>query len=247
MPIGNLRVTAEGYTAPIVIFNSTRLPIASPAYFSNYPIGSLGWTQSPDTQQGSGVDILSAVLHSARFPIVSPSGTESETLGASTRYVDGGYVENSGAEAVLQLLNNASENTRKHIVPLVIESVPSAPHSGQPDHKTDKERDIMTALGAVLTVRESRASRAEETLLAMNKSRPGFLMTLDYLGSNCISRVPPTAQDMDIARSLGAPPLGWTLSDRSIYAIGSIALGHSACMLKPAVGLLAPNTMATKK
>lgn len=252
-PLGDLRQTADGLTAPILIFNSTRLPVASPVYFSNYPLGALRWIKRPEAAESGSIDVLSAVLQSARFPMVSPSGADATGVNPSARYVDGGYVENSGAEVILQLLANARKETVQRIVPIVIESVPPDPDTigrpGKPARPSGEtsESDAMTALKAVLTVRDSRASDAETSLLELGQTNRGFLMKMDYLAPECNSDMPrhdqvgEMALKIDIARSLGTPPLGWVLSDRSTYAIGSLALNHANCVWK-SLPALSPKT-----
>lgn len=57
-----------------------------------------------------------AVLNSARFPIVSPSGAI-ETANGWVRVVDGGFYDNSGAASLREILVAAAAQKDKHIPP----------------------------------------------------------------------------------------------------------------------------------
>jgi len=158
------------------------------------------------------IPLSAAAFASARFPWVTPAATVSLrndciTANPQARLVDGGYVENSGIETALDLIErlNSIKGTsdapkfRIYLLSLV---------SGQfGDHGSFMFGELMEPVRALLSTRSSR------TYVALNHAnnidrRP----TSDVTAS--VQRF-PTFGRIDITGSFYNLPLGWTLSQKT--------------------------------
>ncbi|SCB51622.1 hypothetical protein GA0061098_10164 [Bradyrhizobium shewense] len=158
------------------------------------------------------IPLSAAAFTSARFPWVTPAATVSLrndciTANPQARLVDGGYVENSGIETALDLIErlNSIKGTsdapkfRIYLLSLV---------SGQfGDHGSFMFGELMEPVRALLSTRSSR------TYVALNHAniidrRP----TSDVTAS--VQRF-PTFGRIDITGSFYNLPLGWTLSQKT--------------------------------
>lgn len=154
---------------------------------------------------------LSTAAHmSARFTYVSPAGTLVKDGRAYGRVVDGGYFENSGATATLEILlaidSLAAEDKRwARVEPFVIhisnEPIDAAFASdsllGAPDHPLIKPRqflnEALSPLRTLLNTRNARGLYARETVM-WHAGPANFL----HFG---------------LCRRSANVPLGWVLSD----------------------------------
>ena len=148
-----------------VYFNSTDARGGKAVWFSNVSSGTVQFDRHQKPVSAA-ISIGEAVLHSARFPIVSPAGAFAATAASSSvqqqapfatlNLVDGGYVDNSGADTLanhlttesktwLDLDGNSSESECKEVI-----------ESGTWLH--------WTAVGALLAVRSAQADSAVDRL-----------------------------------------------------------------------------------
>ena len=167
------------------------------------------------------VMLSTAVLLSARFPFVTPSGRLACGDGPAVHVVDGGYFENSGAASVVELYDAlepaiAEDNAAGPacVVPVLIEI---------DNHYLETERDAggrpkellapQQTYGAARSAREANAREA--AALAFSGSLPGD--RLARLGETDVDRVahihPRSHPGMEA-------PLGWTLSEAARRDLG---------------------------
>jgi hypothetical protein len=167
------------------------------------------------------VMLSTAVLLSARFPFVTPSGRLACRDRPAVHVVDGGYFENSGAASVVELYNAlepaiAEDNAAGPgcVVPVLIEI---------DNHYLGTERDVgarpkellapQQTYGAARSAREANAREA--AALAFSGSLPGD--KLARLGAADVDRVahihPRSHPGMEA-------PLGWTLSEAARRDLG---------------------------
>ncbi|MCC8948230.1 hypothetical protein H8A97_24745 [Bradyrhizobium sp. Arg62] len=159
-----------------------------------------------------GIPLSAAAFTSARFPWVTPAATVSlrndcVTANPQARLVDGGYVENSGIETALDLIErlNSIRGTsdapkfRIYLLSLV---------SGQfGDHGSFMFGELMEPVRALLSTRSSR------TYVALNHA--------NNIDRGPTSDVTPSVQRfptfgrIDITGSFYNLPLGWTLSQKT--------------------------------
>ncbi|WP_407185371.1 hypothetical protein [Bradyrhizobium centrosematis] len=220
---------APGNNMPALLFNTTDAGSGKRAVFSPFDFDS----QHPrDTdlcvlvaleRAGTGADqrVKSRSLHiplstaaftSARFPWVTPAATVSVkndciTSHPQARLVDGGYVENSGIETALDLIQklNAIKGTsdapkfRIYLLSLV---------SGQfGDHGSFMFGELMEPVRALLSTRTSR------TYVALNHAT-SIDRGLEAEVTPSVQRF-PTFGRTDITGLFYSLPLGWTLSQKT--------------------------------
>ncbi|WP_316397793.1 hypothetical protein [Bradyrhizobium sp. 33ap4] len=158
------------------------------------------------------IPLSAAAFTSARFPWVTPAATVSlkndcMTANSQARLVDGGYVENSGIETALDLIErlNSIRGTsdapkfRIYLLSLV---------SGQfGDHGSFMFGELMEPVRALLSTRSSR------TYVALNHATNIDRRPENGLTSS-VQRF-PTFGRIDITGRFYNLPLGWTLSQRT--------------------------------
>jgi hypothetical protein len=155
--------------------------------------------------------LSTAVLLSARFPIISPGG-----LVNGERLVDGGFYDNSGARTASELLAALSRQADKmklkdHLKPVAIliandEPAPAAVCLGEPQEPAES----IPVLGPVLTLDRVRAAHARYFRAELERQVTAW----------------PDGEVLDgfgLYRCQGQPaiPLGWTLSRYSRDLIAS--------------------------
>ncbi|WFU40075.1 hypothetical protein QA640_38625 [Bradyrhizobium sp. CB82] len=220
---------AAGNNMPALLFNTTDAGSGKRAVISPFDIDPLH-PKDKDLcilaaldRAGTGVDqtvkshslripLSTAAFTSARFPWVTPAATISLrndclTANPQARLVDGGYVENSGIETALDLIEklNSIKSTsdapkfRIYLLSLV---------SGQfGDHGSFMFGELMEPVRALLSTRTSR------TYVALNHAtsvdhRPDTEVTPS------VQRF-PTFGRTDITGLFYSLPLGWTLSQKT--------------------------------
>lgn len=184
-----LAALTGGMSQPLrVFFNATDADSGHIVWFSNRDSGTVGGSGGDATGAATaGLSVGQAVLHSARFPIVSPAGAYSAKRGsdapgqpvATRRLVDGGYFDNSGSTTLLAVLRGDRARGAS-VAPrlLNIDGNPPEPPSACID--SDKNPPILTALRALLQVRSAHATLAVAQLEAqMGSPAPPLTLNLD--------------------------------------------------------------------
>ena len=160
---------------PKVYFNTTDADTGARSWFSNVSNES-GYTSlpTPCNFDVSSMPLGEAVLHSARFPIISPAGAY-PPLGDDRphRLVDGGYADNSGAETLEDHASNlrpAGETLEDHASKLAAAEDEKHPFlidiNGNPPDAQDTS--IVTLACAQ---REVKASHVPTSVLALLSAR----------------------------------------------------------------------------
>jgi hypothetical protein len=147
--------------------------------------------QSPDFR------ISTMAASSARFPLVSPSGTV-RTYDGAHRFVDGGYFDNSGAETLLGVVEHLQRTARdrgRRPPPIAVLHIDSNPYQQRMPAKWRLDFDIHE-LQAVLATREERA-----------RISLGRLYNMHQDGRFCSLRFVEVTDNQVPLR------LGWILSD----------------------------------
>lgn len=202
--------------SPLVLFNTTDADSGMRIWLSN------------NQQWGEGADIGAlnprlqvgqAVLHSARFPLVSPAGHLQ--LNHARIVVDGGYADNSGANSLLPVAGQ-----RPPAVWLNIDGNPPERCGSQ----AAPPATLWSGARALLAVRTSQAELAE---LALTKALPAvpnrkLQMNLDQAFQ---SSMPDQTKRCEFIRGLRSAPLGWymtsaTTGDQNITITAAV---NKAC------------------
>jgi hypothetical protein len=223
---------------PLVFFNATDADTGHIVAFKNLGGGEvmhfgLATRAVPDITVGQ------AVLHSARFPIVSPAGgielwedaTNENAKGKVKlhRLVDGGYADNSGTKTLLLALVPTAETRLVNIDgnPPEGDCKALTARAGEADDKPP----MITAVGALLHARIAHAKRAvEEFKSAVSWRAVDVVLDLE----KTISGNDPKERCEKLGR-LHPPPLGWYMSASAARDMGkSVAVGKE--MLCEALG-----------
>jgi hypothetical protein len=210
---------------PVVYFNTADARSGMRVWLSNsgrWGDGRTGGVLSPTLQVGQ------AVLHSARFPLVSPAGYL--TLDAERTLVDGGYADNSGAQSLISGARQQAPAAWLNI-------------NGNPPDKCGDERakpsTTWTPVGGLLALRTSQADLAERALRQTCPAGAGAGAAPDggcikdaQLEMNLDKAFSPSMPDpvrrCEFVRGLRAAPLGWymtpaTMGDQNITITAAVS------------------------
>lgn len=197
--------------APAAYFNATDADSGHVVWFSNVAGGKVGTQIGGESKSfPNGLSVGAAVLHSARFPLVTPAGGFEAPWphGAlRSRLVDGGYADNSGATTLLGVSPRG--------VPLAV-NIDGNP---SPVKRCTAEKDghppIVTA---VLGLLRARSAHADQALARLQQSFAGDNNQLENrlnIGLDLERVYRGTGQaEASCARIKRAqqPPLGWYMS-----------------------------------
>ncbi|MBC7954851.1 MAG: hypothetical protein H7Y33_03130 [Cytophagales bacterium] len=199
-PLGTL---TGGMKHPVAVyFNATDADSGHIVWFNNLAGGRMlpRFNQEPESVPAN-FTIGQAVLHSARFPIVSPAGK----LGTQ-RLVDGGYADNSGTITLLSVMTQTPPphgTAAQRLLNI----------DGNPPDKTECDKStntppILTGLRALLQARSAHAALAVQQFQQATKATAvnvsldlGKTVTDDRLGDRC-----------EQVRRANHAPLGWYMS-----------------------------------
>jgi predicted acylesterase/phospholipase RssA len=222
-----LRLLSGGIApAPAVYFNATDVRNGQRFWFSNR--GTFGSDATGILLLPPMFQVGQAVLHSARFPVVSPAGVF--FVGGDERLlVDGGYADNSGAST---LLDTDTPLPGRHWLNI----------DGNPPDKLCAETEatpssqMFSGLDALLAVRQSQAG------LAVNRYRQTGEIDV-ALKPNLDLVFKPTIEDdakrCEFIKRLHREPLTWyltpvTVGDQSLAR--SDAVNKACDALRPLCG-----------
>ena len=203
LPLGAL--TGGLSPAPAVYFNTTDADSGNIRWMSNRDGGRIGSVVRAKDQSAGELSVGQAVLHSARFPIVSPAGRLE--IGDTAhpnwrRVVDGGYADNSGTTTLLTALADGVENARL----INLNGNPRDPDSDAP---LGDKPPILTAVRALLQARSAHADLAVQQFSRRLGEGRVVNLTLDLDKA----LFDPNKGDPDEQlRRARQPPLGWYMS-----------------------------------
>jgi len=165
---------------------------------------------------GLPIPLSTAAFISARFPWVSPAATVKITnpcfgKGETIRLVDGGYIDNSGVETALGLIERiraAVENAQRKdpSVPKVSVHLVSLTGGDFPTRSSYSFNDVLEPIRALMSGREARA------YVALNRAQANL--------GNPKDSAAVSFDRTDLRSTFYRLPLGWSLSPktRSIIA-----------------------------
>lgn len=201
-----LRALTGGVSpAPAVYFNTTDADSGIIRWMSNRDGGRIGSVVHTKDQSSGDLSVGRAVLHSARFPIVSPAGRLEigDTVHPnSRRVVDGGYADNSGTTTLLTALTEGVENPRL----INLNGNPRDPDSDAP---LGDKPPILTAVRALLQARSAHADLAVQQFSRRLEEGRVVNLTLD-LDKALFD--PSKGDPNEQLRRARQPPLGWYMS-----------------------------------
>ncbi|HMH23266.1 MAG TPA: hypothetical protein VK563_15885 [Puia sp.] len=201
--------TCNPDVAPAWFINTTEVESGLQCFLSNTKPDSFLFYRDRDLlleKLRGGVNYSTAVNFSSRFPLISPSAAVRQNGDRTYHYVDGGYVENTGAKTMLEILQSLKDSLcHRHIKPYVIQL-----RFGDKDEYTNTGflNEISSVGYGIYDIRGGY-SRTYTELLKNYTERE--------LGGNFI-QVPLEA-------TAGEVPLNWVLSTRSMGNIDSAIAG----------------------
>ena len=205
---------------PAVYFNATDADSGHITWFSNIQGGvAATYRQAARPVQ---LSVGQAVLHSARFPIVTPAGAFVSPWDdkRTTRLVDGGYADNSGTTTLFDVFALSG-----NMAPRVI-NVDGNPNADSPCAKDDGNPPLLTGVRGLLQARTAHASRAVERL-GRRTETPLVSVQLDL--AEALSREPPrsrSGREIDVCRRVARAqqaPLGWYMSYEAAAVVAKSA------------------------
>lgn len=158
------------------------------------------------------IPLSTAAFASARFPWVTPASTvtlknDCITANSRARLVDGGYVENSGIETALDLIEKLNSVRGTSDVPKFRVYLLSLVTGTFEDHQSFSFGELMEPIRALLSTRTSR------TFTALNRAvRDDRAPATDVVSTELRF---PTFGRTDITGLFYRLPLGWTLSEKT--------------------------------
>ncbi|RYE59543.1 MAG: hypothetical protein EOP48_00570 [Sphingobacteriales bacterium] len=191
-----------GAVKPIFIINTMEVETGLQCVLTNtLPKGML-FENTRDLFGGSleNVRYSTAINFSSRFPLFSPGGMLSLPKGIRRHYLDGGYVENTGAASMLELINLIKGTTDyKNIVPVVLSLRFSADSTAGDGIRNFNE--LNEIVSGMLNIRAGRSNTAIAELKREIESCDGVWI-----------EAPLTPEEKEI-------PMNWVLSTQSMRRI----------------------------
>lgn len=195
---------------PRVYFNATNADTGHIVWFSNRDhglVGDNGNAGGPNAAKG--ISVGQAILHSARFPIVSPAGAfpSNPVVPESMRLVDGGYADNSGATTLQLDLRSPGHPSG------LPEAMTSLSINGNPPDESicrlsNQAPPILTAVRALLQARSAHAQLAVNQFTVKIHRHPVIQLNLERVYDAT------TADSLacEKVRRAQQAPLGWYVS-----------------------------------
>ncbi|HXB32588.1 MAG TPA: hypothetical protein VNV35_04170, partial [Puia sp.] len=185
---------------PAWFINTTEVETGLQCYLSNVRPTSFVFDDQRDLLDGKirdGVRYSTAVNFSSRFPLISPSAALRQDEGLTYHYVDGGYVENTGAKTMLELLTALkTNNLLTHITPYVIQirfnSDNSIPNTGFLN-------EFSSILYGIYDTRNGSSSTSAELLKKYTFDLKGKYISVPLISTSA------------------EVPVNWVLSERSMH------------------------------
>jgi hypothetical protein len=214
--------------APAVFFSATRVEDGKRVWFSN--AGHFG-VDGNSASLAPGFQVGQAVLHSARFPFVSPAGAI-RAGGGEWMLVDGGYADNSGAAT---LLETDVPRAGRHW--LNIDGNPPPDRCG--GRQPPQERGAFSALDTLLAVRRSQADLAVQRF--RKPSQSDMVSLVPDMEAAFKATMEDTAKRCERLRELRSAPLGWyltpvTVGDQRLARLQAVNVACKA--LEPLCGTI---------
>jgi predicted chitinase len=158
------------------------------------------------------IPLSTAAFASARFPWVTPASTvtltnDCITANSKARLVDGGYVENSGIETALDLIEKLNSVRGTSDAPKFRIYLLSLVSGNFEDHGAFSFGELMEPVRALLSTRTSRTYTALNRAVRDDRAPPKEVVSavLSF----------PTFGRTDITGLFYSLPLGWTLSEKT--------------------------------
>ncbi len=224
-PVRELFAEAESLRRPILCLNTTRMDDGRPGVISSVSMDRVSGRIDVLAALSDSLDmhLSTAAVLSSRFPYVSPAGFL-EWGGLKHYFVDGGYFDNSGAGATIEMLLRIEELARygkeneekwlKRLRPIVVHISNSAPPRVQDEGSVHELANDLAA--PFLTVLGTYASQTNinDVRLAAHLDRV-FEERAEYITVNLYDQAPRLEFSMS-----------WSMSALMRDSVDQLALRH---------------------
>jgi len=190
---------------PALILMTTSVSRGEPVAISH--VGELGISTLEDQAPMVRVPLLTAALMSARFPIITPPALL-PTEGPPLRYVDGGYFENSGVTAALNLIQSIKAPELLKLVQYVVIHISNGAIAERASNKAKSSyfSEFVAPVSAAYLTGDAHEHLAIETLRRMTRQDPNAPCAVN---GTCpiVKEIPLVLLPPNVPL-----PLGWYLS-----------------------------------
>ena len=191
--------------SPAWFINTTEVETGLQCYLSNVNASRFLFAKDRDLLQNKvrgSINYSTAVNFSSRFPLFSPSAALRQNDDQTYHYVDGGYVENTGAKTMLEVLQSLQSSIRAYRVqPYVIQIRFGDSTQFQ---KTGFLNEISSIFNGIYNTRAGSSDTYTELLRREVDSLDGQFI-----------RVPLPATSSEI-------PMSWVFSKKSLQNLDSV-------------------------
>lgn len=186
----------------MLVINTTEIETGLQCWVTNMAPRSILFNEERDlfANKLNGLSYSTALNFSSRFPIFSPAAKINDPKGTKLHYLDGGYVENSGAAAMLEILQLLKQSDHfKEVTPIVLHLLFSEEDMSKPEISFFID-------GTEIFYGLYSTRRARRRI-----SRQQMRQFVEHEGGRVID-APLTAKEKDV-------PMNWVLSDQSMNNI----------------------------
>lgn len=192
---------------PAWFINTTEVETGLQCYISNVRADSFVLARQRDLLAEKiryGINYSTAVNFSSRFPLFSPSAALYQSDDQTYHYVDGGYIENTGAKTMLEVLQSLHDSILdKRILPYVIQL-----KFNDSDSSKFGQTGFLNELNSIVTGIYNTRAGSSATYSELLKKEVASL-------NGQIISVPLPASSKDV-------PMSWVFSERSLKNLDKV-------------------------
>jgi len=191
---------------PALFINTTEIETGLQCWVTNVDPGGLLFSDERDLFRrkitGS-VSYSTAINFSSRFPLFSPAGMLSPDYNRKFHYVDGGYVENTGAGTMLEVLKEINRDNlfRKELIKPIVIVIRFRDESKDAFTNVNFGNELREIISGIYNTRSGRTRTAEAHLEEYIRSLNG-----EYI-------------PVSLSKNGREVPMNWTLSQQSLNNI----------------------------
>lgn len=212
IPLANL--TGGRDPAPQIFINSTNALNGDRVWFSNDDKWRTQFAVTPSATIGTlTVTVGEAILHGARFPVISPTGRFPPKDHQTLLLVDGGYADNSGATTLFRQFQQPGDSLWININGNPIESLPKVAGPREANKS-------FTPIRGLLAVRTSQATNAIQRVIDSNPNFCPLSIAMERSDTTIDACKPLVKEPSSERRSPEREknrlaPLGWFITQKT--------------------------------
>ncbi|MEP6513016.1 MAG: hypothetical protein ABJA79_04065, partial [Parafilimonas sp.] len=190
---------------PAWFINTTEVETGLQCYISNVRADNFLFAKDRDlflNKIRGGINYSTAVNFSSRFPLFSPSAALHQNDDQTYHYVDGGYVENTGAKTMLEVLQSLHTLINSnHVLPYVIQLKFG-------DSTTFQQTGFLNEISSVIN--------------GIYNTRAGSSLTYTELLKKEVDSLQGQFIEVPLNATGSEVPMSWVFSERSLNNLDSV-------------------------